>query len=145
MMGSLPSHARRPVSKKVRRRAIAPRMGRSRIPPMSKPLPPLSATELKTQIDAGDPPRLVDVREPHEFVSELGHIAGSELIPLGSLPAAAATLEGETREIAIICRSGMRAGQAADFLAKRGLKVRVLTGGMIAWNEAQLPISRDPA
>jgi rhodanese-related sulfurtransferase len=111
---------------------------------MSKPLAPLSATELKELLATGSTPRLLDVREPHEFVSELGHVAGSELVPLGTVANNVGRFAGEQRDIVVICRSGMRAGQAADFLAKQGLKTRVLTGGMIAWNEAKLPISRDP-
>jgi sulfur dioxygenase len=109
---------------------------------MSKPLPPITSLELKQLLDGADKPRLLDVREPHEFVSELGHIEGAELIPLGTVAANVDKLAGESREIISICRSGMRAGQAADFLAKQGCKVRVLTGGMLAWNEAKLPITR---
>jgi rhodanese-related sulfurtransferase len=111
---------------------------------MSKPLAPVTATDLKQLLDAPNPPRLLDVREPAEFVSELGHIDHSELIPLGTLANNVGKLAGEEREIVVVCRSGMRAGQAADFLAKQGYKTRVLTGGMIAWNEAKLPISRTP-
>ncbi len=83
------------------------------------------------------------MREPHEFISELGHIDGSELVPLGGL--SAAKFSGETREIICICKSGMRAGKAAEALAAAGLTTRVLVGGMMAWNEARLPISRNPA
>jgi rhodanese-related sulfurtransferase len=85
------------------------------------------------------------VREPHEYVSELGHVDGSELVPLGTLPQNLARFNGEGREIVVICRSGMRAAQAAELLSRSGLTTRVLTGGMLAWNEAKLPISRQPA
>jgi sulfur dioxygenase len=101
---------------------------------------PITATELKAALDAGTSLRLLDVREPAEFVSDLGHIDGAELIPLGTLTAA--RLAGEQRDIICICRSGMRAGKAAQLLAAAGLKTRVLTGGMLAWNEARLPIKR---
>lgn len=111
---------------------------------MSQPLPPITAAELKQRLDANESLRLIDVREPHEWVSDLGHIEGSELMPLGSVQANAAKVAGETREIISVCRSGMRAGQAAGFWAGQGLKVRVLQGGMMAWNEAKLPISRNP-
>src|SRR4051812_38703727 len=101
---------------------------------------PITASELKRALDAGEKVRLLDVREPHEFVSEIGHIDGAELIPLGTLTAQ--KLAGETREIVCICKSGMRAGKAAQALSAAGLKTRVLTGGMLAWNEAKLPIKR---
>ena len=112
---------------------------------MTQPLPPIQSVELLPLLTAKGSVRLLDVREPDEFVSDLGHIAGAELIPLGSLPAQLERLAGETREIISICRSGARAGRAAGLLADRGLKVRVLVGGMLAWNDAKLPISRDPA
>jgi sulfur dioxygenase len=103
----------------------------------------ITPTELHALLQTDTPIRLVDVREPGEFVSELGHIDGSELVPLGTLGAALDRFSGEQRPIISICRSGMRAQKAAALLAAQGCKVRVLTGGMIAWNEAQLPISRD--
>jgi hydroxyacylglutathione hydrolase len=103
----------------------------------------ISPQELKQLLDGKGAARLIDVREPSEFTSELGHIAGAELMPLRTVQANAAQLEGEQREIISICRSGARAGQAASFWAQRGLKVRILTGGMLAWNQAQLPITRD--
>ncbi len=111
---------------------------------MSQPLPPITATDLKQLIDSDSPPRLIDVREPNEWVSDLGHIDGAELMPLGTVQANVGKLKGETREIISICRSGMRAGQAATFWAGQGFAVRVLTGGMIAWNEAKLPITKTP-
>lgn len=111
---------------------------------MAQPLPPITAPELATLLAGPNPPRLIDVREPNEWVSELGHIKGAELMPLGTVQANLDKLRGETREIISICRSGMRAGKSADFWAQQGLKVRVLQGGMIAWNEAKLPITREP-
>jgi rhodanese-related sulfurtransferase len=99
----------------------------------------ISASELKQLLDGPSPPRLVDVREPSEWVGELGHIAGAELMPLGTVQASLPKLQGETREIISICKSGMRAGKAAEFWAQCGLKVKVLQGGMMAWNDAKLP------
>src|SRR5262245_11169190 len=107
-------------------------------------LPPITAAELKSQLDAGAALRLVDVREPAEWISELGHIAEAELIPLGTLPSKLAAFEGETREIVSICKSGMRAVQAAELLARAGHNVRVLTGGTLAWRAAGLPTTREP-
>jgi rhodanese-related sulfurtransferase len=111
---------------------------------MSQLLPPITATDLKQLIDNGQAPRLIDVREPNEWVSELGHIEGAELMPLGTVQASVGKLAGEKRELISICRSGMRAAQSAAFWASQGFAVRVLTGGMIAWNEAKLPITKTP-
>lgn len=109
---------------------------------MPSPLPALTPVELAQRIKNGDALRLLDVREPHEFVSEIGHVEGAELVPLGTLPQALARFQGEEREVICICRSGMRSQQAAGFLASQGLRTRNLTGGMLAWNDAKLPISR---
>lgn len=84
--------------------------------------------------------RMVDVREPHEFTGELGHIAGAELCPLGTV---AARAEGWARdqEIVVICRSGARSARAARELVNLGFsRVMNLRGGMLAWNQAGLPV-----
>jgi len=110
----------------------------------TRPLPPISAAELAQALADHAPLRLVDVRQPEEWTSPLGHIEGAELLPLGTVAQSLDRFAGEEREIISICKSGMRAGQAADFWAKQGLKVRVLQGGMLAWHEAKLPITRAP-
>lgn len=85
---------------------------------------------------------MIDVREPHEFTGELGHVPGSRLVPL-------ATVLDVSREwprdhdLVIICRSGNRSGRAAQALAAAGFtRVMNLAGGMLAWNAAGLPIER---
>ncbi len=104
----------------------------------------ISAQELKQLLDGPNPPRLIDVREPAEWTGELGHIAGAELMPLGTVQANVDKVRGETREIVSICKMGGRAAQAAQFWAQQGLKVRVLAGGMTAWNAEKLPTTRQP-
>ena len=87
--------------------------------------------------------KLVDVREVHEFNAELGHAAGTILVPLGSVPANVDDWN-PTDEIVLICRSGVRSGQAAAWLASQGFtRAMNMTGGMIAWNAAGLPVARD--
>ena len=104
----------------------------------------ITSLELKQLLDGPNPPRLIDVREPNEWVGELGHIQGAELIPLGTVPVNLAKVKGETREIISICKMGGRATQAAQFWAQQGLTVRVLQGGMTAWNGEKLPTTREP-
>ncbi len=85
---------------------------------------------------------LVDVREPHEFVGELGHVPGAQLVPLATLLDASTSWDRE-REVVLICRSGGRSAHAATELAKQGFRqLANLRGGMIAWNQARLPIER---
>lgn len=63
--------------------------------------------------------RCIDVREPEEFVGELGHIPGAELVPLD-------TVEGAQRDwdrsemLVVVCRSGGRSGKAAGLLVRAG-------------------------
>ena len=85
---------------------------------------------------------LVDVREPPEFRDELGHIPGSQLIPMATLPEAAGGWDRD-REIVVVCRSGARSERAALELANLGFRrVSNLRGGMLAWNAARLPVER---
>jgi sulfur dioxygenase len=104
----------------------------------------LTPGEIRLKLAAGDPPLMLDVRETDEFVGELGHIAGSRLIPLKELPARAEELaEARHHEIIAVCRAGVRSTTAAAILTALGFeRVSNLKGGMIAWNEAGLPVER---
>lgn len=86
--------------------------------------------------------RVVDVREPHEFGGELGHIHGAELVPLATVDAAAKSWRQDD-EVVLVCRSGARSGRAAAALTTMGFRrVMNMVGGMLAWNEARLPVER---
>jgi len=85
---------------------------------------------------------VVDVREPDEFTGALGHVPGAELVPLATLPDAAEGWDRE-HEVVLICRSGGRSARAAIALAGRGFRhLYNLRGGMLAWNDARLPVER---
>jgi len=82
--------------------------------------------------------QLLDVREPDEFTGPLGHIEGSVLIPLGSLPDRVAELSKD-KPIVAICRSGARSAHAVKFLEQSGFKrLANLPGGMIRWRSEGL-------
>ncbi|MBI2089083.1 MAG: MBL fold metallo-hydrolase [Deltaproteobacteria bacterium] len=87
-------------------------------------------------------PVLLDVREPEEYTGELGHIPGSILIPLQDLPSRAGELEGyKDRQIIAICRAGVRSTTAAAILTGLGFEqVSNLKGGMLDWNDHNLPV-----
>ncbi|MDE2220112.1 MAG: MBL fold metallo-hydrolase, partial [Gammaproteobacteria bacterium] len=88
--------------------------------------------------------QLVDVREPQEFDAGLGHIIGARLMPLGSLAALAAQLDG-ARPIVTVCRAGGRSAQATTLLQRAGFsQVANLAGGMLRWHAAGLPVEGGP-
>lgn len=88
--------------------------------------------------------RIVDVREPEEFDAELGHVPGSELVPLATVRAHFQRGDDD-QLIVLVCRSGGRSGRAAEQLVSMGYRhVINMAGGMIQWNAARLPVEREP-
>lgn len=83
--------------------------------------------------------QLVDVREDTEVAE--GMIPGARHIPLGDLPHRFDELDKE-RPVIAICRSGNRSGRAASLLEDAGFAVDNMQGGMLAWVEADLPMTR---
>jgi len=104
----------------------------------------LSAQEVRAMCGEADAPLLIDVREPNEYRGELGHIAGSVLIPLRELAARAGELEPHRgRRIVAVCRSGVRSTTAAAILYGLGFeRVYNLRDGMVDWNDRKLPVER---
>lgn len=86
--------------------------------------------------------RLIDVREPSEFSDQLGHIPGAELVPLATIPQVAPAWDRNATYL-LICRSGGRSSNAAMWMANQGfVSVFNLSGGMMGWNQAGLPVER---
>ncbi len=104
----------------------------------------LTPQQLHQRLSEASPPVLLDVREPDEFTGELGHIAGSLLIPLRHLSERAKELEKfRDRELVAICRAGVRSTTAAAILTSLGFeRVCNLKGGMLDWSEANFPVDR---
>ena len=95
----------------------------------------VSAAEAHRLITDGH--QVVDVRRDDEFAA--GHVSGAVHLPLHLLPARVDELPTSSPWLAI-CRSGGRSMQATAFLRSRGLVVRNVAGGMVAWLDAGLPI-----
>lgn len=85
---------------------------------------------------------VLDVRDNKEF--HAGHIVGAINVPLAELATRAGELDKyKSRPLVVSCRLGQSAAKAAVLLRKRGLEnVNVLTGGMTAWERAQLPVEK---
>jgi rhodanese-related sulfurtransferase len=130
----------------------------------SKPMMPCSALSTTTQTSAplvferspgGTPEispervveercnlRIIDVRERHELVGDLGHIEGSHWLPLRELAREAEHWD-RNEALVLVDRSGRRSGRAARYLDELGFAhVASMTGGMIAWERLGYPTSQ---
>jgi rhodanese-related sulfurtransferase len=102
--------------------------------------------EAKDLIDSNDQIIVVDVREVSEFCDAVGHIPGAVNYPLTS-----GVLEEKYQElpqdgdILVVCRSGSRSNQAAEFLDSKGYQnVYDMQGGMSAWEwETEVCVDSD--
>lgn len=90
----------------------------------------ITTAELQAKLEAGEPVRLIDVREVAEV--EEGHIPGIIHMPLGLLEFRMHELDKQDHYY-MICRSGGRSGQATVFLEAQGFNVTNMTGGMLEW------------
>jgi sulfur-carrier protein adenylyltransferase/sulfurtransferase len=93
----------------------------------------ITPRELAARLARGDKPRIIDVREPHEF--EIARIPGAELIPLSMLGTAQQKLD-RNAEIVVHCHSGVRSLWAAHHLREAGFRrVLNLSGGIDRWSD----------
>lgn len=85
---------------------------------------------------------ILDVREPKEF--EAGHILNAKPFPLLKLKERIGEIERyRDQPIVVVCRSGQRSATACALLGKRGFSQAYnLTGGMLAWQKAELPVEK---
>lgn len=83
---------------------------------------------------------IIDVREQDEW--DETHVAGTRLIPLDQVAERTAEIPRD-RDVILICRSGRRSGIAQKQLFALGYtRIANLAGGILAWEEAALPIER---
>ncbi|RIH89709.1 putative adenylyltransferase/sulfurtransferase MoeZ [Meiothermus luteus] len=85
---------------------------------------------------------VVDVREPYEYA--MGHIPGAVNIPLSRFVAEASQLPKD-RRLLLVCASGNRSSQAAEYLMGQGFEgnqVGNLEGGTYGWMAAGLEVER---
>ncbi|MDA8196050.1 MAG: rhodanese-like domain-containing protein [Actinomycetota bacterium] len=101
----------------------------------SEDIPEINPLQAYEAISNGTP--IVDVREADEF--DAGHIADAISLPLSTI--SESYREMSLPETLIInCRSGARSARATEFLRSIGYNAYNLTGGVIAWTHAGLPI-----
>lgn len=82
---------------------------------------------------------LLDVRTPEEFAA--GHIAGAVNIPYDQVATRLAEIPKD-KEVVLYCKSGRRAGMAAETLSSNGYtKLGHLDGDMQGWTAAGRPVA----
>ena len=99
---------------------------------------PTQATMLINREDA----IVVDVRESAEYSA--GHLLNARHIPLGELEKRLGELDKfKDKPVILNCQSGSRSASACGVLRKAGFNnVHNLEGGIAAWEQAGMPISR---
>ncbi len=101
------------------------------------PVADIEPQALWHQLRQGEsPPLVIDVREPVEF--KRGHIPDAQLIPMPGLLAQTPDLPTD-RPIVFVCRTGRRGARVVTALKEHGYSnIRILRGGMLAWEAAGL-------
>ena len=84
---------------------------------------------------------LIDVRTVSEYKN--GHVPGAILICLDTLASRVDEIP-KNGDVYLICRSGARSAQAANYLTQEGVNNNLInvTGGTMAWMNAGFPIER---
>lgn len=83
----------------------------------------------------------LDVRTPEEYEeSHLPHAVNVDFQAPGFIEKVEAEIPRD-KELAVYCRSGRRSAEAARQLKADGYKVADLDGGILAWEEARLPVT----
>jgi rhodanese-related sulfurtransferase len=101
----------------------------------------ISAAALYELHQAGKPLKLIDVRTPVEFRE--AHVPFAKNIPLGTLNVDVLRSVTNGAPVYLICRTGQRAANACESLAKSGLENVVLVeGGTQGWIKSGLDVHR---
>jgi rhodanese-related sulfurtransferase len=102
---------------------------------------------LPVEFVAGQGPavRLIDIRDPQDFIGPLGYIPGSDWIPHERLASLPERLEPDA-PLVVVSRHGERASEVARMLEGRGLRyVAAMAGGIAQWLSFGFSTTRDPA
>src|SRR5690349_7141309 len=119
-----------------------PAWAKASLPLAGKPLPPVEVAtiapeSLKTMIDSGKGPKVIDVRDAVEFAAM--HVTGTINVPLDELEKRAHELPAG--ELIVMDHGGGQSLIAARVLKKAGRSASArLEGGLLAWQQKGLPV-----
>jgi rhodanese-related sulfurtransferase len=94
-------------------------------------IPEISPEEFLARREAGDALTLLDVREGWEL--GVANVTGTLHIPMGEVPQRLGEID-KNQEVVVLCRSGKRSLQVAQFLERNGYRPLNLAGGILAWS-----------
>ena len=97
--------------------------------------PEVSAVEAAELVRSGAV--LLDVREQHEW--DAGHAPQATHLAMSELNARAGELPQDV-QLVCVCHVGSRSSMVADALNRAGWQALNLSGGMLAWQAAGLPV-----
>lgn len=85
---------------------------------------------------------VIDVSEPSEFAAS--HVNGSKNVPMADLEKRLPeVVKNKSLPLVLVCTSGIRAKKALATAQKLGYEQsQVLSGGLVAWREANLPLEK---
>ena len=85
---------------------------------------------------------VVDVNEPDDFAK--GHILGAIHVPFSKCAQSVSSVKSHKADTIIVVANQERSSlQAAKMLKQQGFKeIAILSGGLVAWREANLPLVR---
>ena len=88
--------------------------------------------DARKMLESGNPPALIDVREPDEFAS--GHIPNAVNVPLGDVVNGVIRLGiPKDQPVMVYCRTGRRSSEAASKLQGAGYQKIYDLGGITDW------------
>ncbi len=99
----------------------------------------ISALQLHDSVAAGQQVRILDIRSEGEW--KAGHIPGSVQVQGGAFAESHDGIPTGDGPLVVVCRSGYRSTAVASLLSQNGFgEVINVTGGMIGWQAAGLPV-----
>ncbi|MGV8966418.1 MAG: rhodanese-like domain-containing protein [Cellulomonas sp.] len=100
------------------------------------PVPAMLVSDLDPSAPIPAGTTLVDVREQNEW--DAGHAPGAVHVPLGELIARVGELPAG--RLLVVCQLGGRSARATEWLNGAGYDAVNLSGGMVDWARAGLPV-----
>ena len=93
----------------------------------------ITPAEVKHKLESGEPPVLLDVREPVEW--QMASIEGTVNIPMGEIPMRANQELDPEAHIVVMCHHGVRSLNVTSWLRQQGFeKVQSMRGGIDRWS-----------